>query len=57
MVDCAIDFVIMSDDSNVIVKSTYQHQHKRQNECGLDNLPVCKIAYMLFLHIWTSGMR
>ena len=27
MVDCAIDCVIMSDDSNIIVESTCQHLH------------------------------
>ena len=27
MVDCAIDCVIMSDDSNLIVKSTCQHRY------------------------------
>ena len=57
MIICVFDYVIMSDDSNVIVKSTCQHQHKRQSECGLDNSQVYMVAYMLFLHIWAYEIR
>ena len=54
---CVFDCFPKLCDSNVIVIFTCHRQHCRQHECGLDNLPVCIIAYMLFLHIWAHEMR
>ena len=57
MVDCAIDCVPKLCDSNVIVKSTSQHQHNYRYKCHLSISQYCTIAYIVFLHIWAYEMR